>query len=214
MRKGESKSRTTTLRRQPWRIRGIDSLTARDLEEELARGGRFVLFEFCISFLIVTLRRPTDVYFLRAGDHGLIRGLPYTLVSVLFGWWGLPWGIIYTPLTVLTNLSGGHDVTAQVCEYLHRSPAEIARELLRSEDAIMRSLLLALLALGSWLTPVTAVHAGLYNTKRRFSARFLPTTSNSRPSCPISAASPRWASSGTRTSSVLRNWKPGAAMAT
>jgi hypothetical protein len=102
------------------RIRGLDRLTAADLENELALGGRFVFFEFCISFLIVTLRRPTDVYFLRAGDHGLIRGLPYTVLSALLGWWGLPWGIIYTPLTLLTNLSGGRDVTAAVRDFLQQ----------------------------------------------------------------------------------------------
>lgn len=105
------------------RIRGIDNLTSADLDRELAAGGRFVFFEFCISLLVVTLRRPTDVYFLRAGDHGLLRGLPATLVSLFCGWWGIPWGIIYTPLTVLTNLSGGRDVTAAVRDLLAQGPA-------------------------------------------------------------------------------------------
>jgi hypothetical protein len=29
------------------------------------------------------------------------------------GWWGVPWGLIYTPLTLWTNLSGGRAVTAE-----------------------------------------------------------------------------------------------------
>jgi hypothetical protein len=100
------------------RIDGIDRLTPAELEAELAAGGRFVFFEYCISFVVLTLRCPTSIRFLRAGDLGLLQGLPYVLLSLLLGWWGLPWGVIYTPLTVFSNLCGGHDVTEQVCAYL------------------------------------------------------------------------------------------------
>jgi hypothetical protein len=96
------------------RIHGIDQLTPAELEHELAAGGRFVFFEYCISFVALTLRRPTDIYFLRADQYGWPRGLPYTVLSLLLGWWGIPWGLIYTPLTLFTNLSGGRDVTAEV----------------------------------------------------------------------------------------------------
>jgi len=95
-------------------IHGIDKLTPDELDRALAAGGRLVFFEYCISLAIVTLRRPSDVYLLRPGQSGVLRGLPYSLISLLFGWWGIPWGIIYTPLTLLTNLSGGRDVTAEV----------------------------------------------------------------------------------------------------
>jgi len=104
-------------------IRGIDHLTPAELESELAAGARFVFFEVCISLIFLTLRRPTDVYFLRANDLGLARGLPYTLASLLLGWWGVPWGIIYTPLVLLTNLSGGCDVTSQIRAALRNPPA-------------------------------------------------------------------------------------------
>lgn len=96
------------------RIHGIDKLTRAELEAAVAAGGRFVFYEYCISVLVVSLRRPSDVYFLRPGDLGLIRGLPFTLISLLLGWWGVPWGLVYTPLTLLTNLSGGREVTAEV----------------------------------------------------------------------------------------------------
>ena len=104
-------------------IRGIDHLTPAELEKELAAGARFVFFEVCISIVFLTLRRPTEVYFLRANDLGLVRGLPYTLTSLLLGWWGVPWGIIYTPLALLTNLSGGCDVTSQIRASLRNPPA-------------------------------------------------------------------------------------------
>jgi hypothetical protein len=96
------------------RIDGIDNLTAAELEAGLAAGGRFVFYEYCISFVVLTLRCPTGVRYLPPSDWGVVRGLPYVLLSLLLGWWGVPWGIIYTPLTIFTNLCGGHDVTEQV----------------------------------------------------------------------------------------------------
>jgi hypothetical protein len=76
-------------------------------------GGRMVVYEFCISLVFITLRRHSSIIHLRPGEHGIVKGLPYCLLSLLFGWWGLPWGVIYTPLTIFTNLRGGFDVTSR-----------------------------------------------------------------------------------------------------
>ena len=106
------------------RIRGADNLTPAQLADELAAGGRVVFYEYCISLIVLTLRCPTDLYLLRPGEGGVWRGLPYTLLSLLLGWWGIPMGILYTPLAVLTNLGGGCDVTDEV------------RTLLREQEAV------------------------------------------------------------------------------
>src|SRR5438067_3060323 len=100
------------------RIRGIDGLSRGDLESAVISGGRFVFFEYCISLGVVTLRRPSDIFFLRAEQWGWPRGLPFVLLSLLLGWWGLPWGPIYTPITLASNLGGGRDVTPDVLVYL------------------------------------------------------------------------------------------------
>jgi hypothetical protein len=34
----------------------------------------------------------------------------------VFGWWGIPWGVIYTPLTIMTNVMGGFDVSSRYGE--------------------------------------------------------------------------------------------------
>ena len=96
------------------RIRGAEHLTPAELNAELAAGGRLVFYEYCISLIALTLRCPTDLVLLRPGEVGVWRGLPYTFVSLLLGWWGVPMGVLYTPLVVLTNLSGGCDVTEEV----------------------------------------------------------------------------------------------------
>lgn len=98
-------------------------MTPEERGREVTAGGRFVFYEYCISLIIVTLRRPTDIYFLRPGEYGLLRGLPFSLISFFLGWWGVPWGIIYTPLTLITNFSGGRDVTAMVQEFLQTGQA-------------------------------------------------------------------------------------------
>ncbi|WP_256364380.1 hypothetical protein [Nostoc piscinale] len=41
-------------------------------------------------------------------------------MSLFLGWWGIPWGIIYTIQSVVTNLQGGKDVTPQVMSALRQ----------------------------------------------------------------------------------------------
>jgi hypothetical protein len=82
---------------------------------EPADGRQWVVYEYCISLIAVTLRRPSRPILVKP-EWAWVRGLPYVGVSLFLGWWGLPWGIIYTPLTIFTNLSGGCHITAQVRE--------------------------------------------------------------------------------------------------
>lgn len=79
----------------------------------LGDGERLVFYEYCISLIFLSLRRPSALVRLRPGQRGWVRGLPYTMVSLLLGWWCVPWGFIYTPLTLWTNLSGGRPITAE-----------------------------------------------------------------------------------------------------
>jgi hypothetical protein len=95
-------------------IHGIENLSLAEVDHQIAAGRRFVFYEYCISLIFATLRRPTAVYFLRTDEIGLLRSLPYTALSFILGWWGIPWGFIYTPLTIITNMSGGRDATPQV----------------------------------------------------------------------------------------------------
>jgi len=90
---------------------GFNSPVDQVRREHVPVTGRRVIYEYCISFVVVTLRRTSRVHQLKPGESGLLKGLPYTLLTVLFGWWGIPWGVVYTPLALLTYLSGGRDVT-------------------------------------------------------------------------------------------------------
>jgi hypothetical protein len=101
------------------RIVGIEGLTADQINFELKTGGKFVLFEYCVSILILTFKRPSSIYFVRPGQGILGKALPSTLCSLLLGWWGIPWGPIWTISSVVRNLRGGRDVTAEVVASLN-----------------------------------------------------------------------------------------------
>lgn len=85
----------------------------RPLADSAADGDRLVFYEYCISLIFLSLRRPTPVRRLRPGQRGWIAGLPYSVLSLLLGWWCIPWGFIYTPLVLWTNFRGGRTLTAQ-----------------------------------------------------------------------------------------------------
>jgi len=84
------------------------------LQMELKQGAKFVVYQYCISLVVITFRRSSSIYFIRSEENAIVRGLPYTFLALVLGWWGIPWGPIYTIGSVWTNFSGGKDVTQEV----------------------------------------------------------------------------------------------------
>jgi|APTNR8051073442_1049403.scaffolds.fasta_scaffold28012_1 hypothetical protein len=113
------------------RIVGADGLSLQDVEEEVLAGARFVVFSTCVSMILVTQRRAGDVHFVRADDPFPKAGLRAMGLTLLLGWWGIPWGPFHTVGALATNLKGGLDVTRQVMAQLTQaaqaaSPAQPA----------------------------------------------------------------------------------------
>jgi len=96
---------------------------AEQLEAQLGSGTRLVIYHYTISLLILSSRRPSEVFLIRRGDSRFFKGMPYTLCSLLLGWWGLPWGPIFTVWSVIENLAGGEDVTEKVKKELEKQHA-------------------------------------------------------------------------------------------
>lgn len=92
-------------------IRGTEGLSEAEVLAEIDRGGRFVVYQYCFSVLVMTFRRSTAVRFVKAGRSRLVPGLGWTCLTLVAGWWGIPWGPIYSVQSLYTNLSGGRDVT-------------------------------------------------------------------------------------------------------
>jgi len=75
---------------------------------------RFVVYQYCVSLGIVTFKRTSPVKMIPPGGSAVRAGLFYTLLSLVGGWWGIPWGPIYTLEAIAKNLGGGIDVTDAV----------------------------------------------------------------------------------------------------
>ncbi len=96
------------------KVKGIEGLSGSQLMAELQQGAKFVTYQYCVSIIILTFKRSSDVFFIRANQNAVSKGLLYSLIAFLFGWWGIPWGPIYTIEAFIVNFKGGRDVTAQV----------------------------------------------------------------------------------------------------
>jgi hypothetical protein len=107
-------------------IKGIEGLNNQEINAELQAGGKFVLYRYTISLVVVTLRRSSDVYFVRSNEKASVKGLPYTLLTLLLGWWGIPWGPIYTIGSLATNLGGGKDVTSEILNAVNASAPKMS----------------------------------------------------------------------------------------
>ena len=95
-------------------IKNIEGLTTADINNELNNGAKFVIYQYSISILVMSFKRSSDIYFIRAGASDVTPGLLFTVISFIFGWWGIPWGPIYTIGAIFTNFSGGKNVTQEV----------------------------------------------------------------------------------------------------
>jgi hypothetical protein len=93
---------------------GLEGISEGRLRQELKQGGKFVVFQYCYSLLIVTFRRVSPVYFICAGESGILHGMRYSLIAFLLGWWGFPWGPVFTVGSLFNNLKGGINVTGEV----------------------------------------------------------------------------------------------------
>ena len=100
------------------KIQGIEGLTPGEIRHQIDLGGRFVFYKYTISALVITFRRGSDIYFVKAGESRVVKGLGWTGLTLLLGWWGIPWGPIWSVTSLWTNLRGGEDVTNKVISSL------------------------------------------------------------------------------------------------
>ena len=118
------------------KITGIESMNKDHILFELKRGGKFVQYQYCVSIVVMTFKRGTDIYFLRAEDSPVVKGLGWTFLTLLAGWWGIPFGPIFTIQSLWYNLKGGHDVTAGVCQALRLSTEPASKQALAATATV------------------------------------------------------------------------------
>ena len=103
-------------------IKNLEGLTDHEIQRELDNGAKFVLFTYCISIVFMTFKRSSSIYFIKSGESAFKYHWGHTGLSLIMGWWGIPWGPIYTIQSLFTNLTGGKDVTYDVLNALSQTP--------------------------------------------------------------------------------------------
>ena len=93
------------------KFHGLKDLTIDQVNAELKNGAKFVVFTYTVSFIILSMRNASEVYFIKKEQPTWRHSLKYSLISLLFGWWGIPWGPIFTIASIYRNMRGGRDVT-------------------------------------------------------------------------------------------------------
>jgi hypothetical protein len=73
-------------------------------------------FMMTVSVIFLTSKFPSR-YYVAGRDNVVFSQLACTFATLLLGWWGIPWGPIYTVQTVIKNMSGGYKIS--VGEYLY-----------------------------------------------------------------------------------------------
>ncbi|MDR2042294.1 MAG: hypothetical protein LBP98_08270 [Tannerella sp.] len=98
-------------------VRGIEGLSVEEIRREVARGGRFVYFTWCISIILVSFHRTSGVYFLHPEEHAIKYGWRYFLTSFFLGWWEFPGGVVHTARSLHTAFKG-KDITQDTMQEL------------------------------------------------------------------------------------------------
>lgn len=92
-----------------------ENVTFDGLKKEIAQGGRFIVYSYCISlFFAVTLRRISPAYLIPASGPGKQIKKKYNRYNYLFGWWQIPTGLPTTFRNIKINNRGGLDVTEDI----------------------------------------------------------------------------------------------------
>ena len=105
-------------------IKNIEGLSVSQIKELVNKGGKFVIFPYTISFVIMTLKRSSDIYFIRDDENSFKYSYSYVLLNFFIGWWGLPWGPIYTIGALYNHIIGGKDITQAVLSELIQNDPE------------------------------------------------------------------------------------------
>lgn len=99
-------------------IKNIEGLSVSQIKAMVQQGGRFVVFPYTVSIVLMTFKRSSSIYFVRPDEKSIKHSYKHVLVNSTLGWWGIPWGPIYTIGSMYHQISGGKDVTTEVMSHL------------------------------------------------------------------------------------------------
>ena len=94
------------------------SSTKDEILDEIKKGAVFVRYYYCFSVIILSFKRTSEPQLVTAGKSPILAGLPWTALTLVTGWWGIPWGPIWSISCIAKNMRGGDDITDDVVNLL------------------------------------------------------------------------------------------------
>jgi hypothetical protein len=92
------------------RIKNGGKLNDLQIVNELEGGSRLVIYQYAISIIFATFRFNSRIYILKSDEKGIRQGLIYSSITMLLGWWGIPWGPVRSISALKNNFTGGKKV--------------------------------------------------------------------------------------------------------
>jgi hypothetical protein len=105
-------------------IKNIQGLRVSEIKHLVNQGAKFVIFPYTVSIIVMTFKRSSSIYFIKPDENTFKYSYGHVGVNLLFGWWGIPWGPIYTIGASYRHLAGGKDVTQLVLSQLIQNDPE------------------------------------------------------------------------------------------
>ena len=99
-------------------IKNTQGLSVSEIKNLISKGAKFVVFPYTISIIVMTLRRNSSIYFIRPDENSFKYSFGHFGINLLLGWWGFPWGPIYTLGALFKHIGGGKDLTQAVLGHL------------------------------------------------------------------------------------------------
>lgn len=95
-----------------------DKMPIAELKQKISAGAKFVTFQYTVSIIFATFKKPSSIYFIDANESTAKHSWHLSTLTAVLGWWGFPWGPIYTIGTFITNFGGGKNVTDIVMQQI------------------------------------------------------------------------------------------------
>ena len=107
-------------------INNTEGLSVSQIRALVNQGGKFVYFPYAISIVVMTFQRKSDIYFIQPGENSFKYSVGYFFINLIAGWWGIPWGPIYTLGALFSHIGGGKNVTEEIVSHLIQNDPEAA----------------------------------------------------------------------------------------
>ena len=93
-----------------------DGIALDEIKQSIPTGGRFIVFQYCISFLVISHKKFSPAIYLPPHSQSQFEqyNVKYNRYSKLMGWWAVPAGIGNTISCISFNKNGGLDVTEDI----------------------------------------------------------------------------------------------------